>query len=437
MKLLSAPKKSFRKDVSQATERVCELDIQDVSPETLTELLGLSGMRVDRIAIELIATKEGKTDYIHLFCEHVHDVGVCPECGNISQKGYDSKQRSVRHLDIFGKRTIVHFKQRRFDCDVCNKPFSEELGWIATKRRQTIKFEQYIYESVKDKKMSRRNVALQEGLDESTVSDIFNKYAQGKIDLRESQKVRVLGIDEIHLGNKKFALVISDLERNCVIAVLPNRLKATLEEWFDEELTEEERKAIKIVSIDMWKPYRQASLKMLPHAEIVADRFHVMKQLTHQLDLLRRNLRKNGSETLKELLKNSRWILLKNRDNLTPEQEAKLLLILAESSEIRKPYLLKERFRMICNKIKNRKKAESFLKAWLWEAKASGSRYLKRFAKTLENWWDEFLNYFNEGVTQGFVEGINRAIRGIMNRAFGFHIFENFRLQILVECGDT
>ena len=245
----------------------------------------------------------------------------------------------------------------------------------------------------------------------------------------------MLGVDEIHLGNQEYALVISDLDRNYVLAVLSDRKKATLEKWLTKNLTQEEQKAIKIVSMDMWKPYKFAVESSLPHAQIVGDRFHEMKQQNHQLDLLRRSLRKNGSDIVKELLKNSRWILLKNRDNLTQEQERKLMLILSASKEIREPYLLKEKFRTICNRITNREQAERFLKAWLWEAEAGDSRYLNRFAKTLRNWWDEFLNYFNEGITQGFVEGINRAIRGIMNRAFGFRIFENFRLQILVECG--
>ena len=138
-----------------------------------------------------------------------------------------------------------------------------------------------------------------------------------------------------------------------------------------------------------------------------------------------------------ELLKNSRWILLKNRCDLTPEEEAKLQRILEASDELRVVYLLKEEFRTICDKIKDREQAERFLRAWVWRAIASGSRYLKRFAKTLCNWWLEFLNYFEDHVTQGFVEGINRAIRGIINRAFGFHKFEHFRLQVLVECGDT
>lgn len=432
MLLLNAPKKKITNDASRAVKRVTDLDIQVVTPETLTELLDLMGMRVVEFAIE---DQDGQ-EYLHLFCEHCHKVAVCPRCGKVVTSGCDDKDRSVRHLDVWGKRTIVHFPQRRFECSKCSKPFTELLIWIDPKRRQTLVFEQYIYECIHKKKMSRKRVALQEGLHEETVLSTFKRWAKQSVRQSKRQRVRVLGIDEIYLGHKEYVLVLSDIERRCVIEVLPNRLKATLEKWLDG-LSKEERRAIKVVSMDMWEAYRQAVRNKLSHASIVADRFHVMKQLNHQLDLLRRNLRKNGDETVAELLKNSRWILLKNRCDLKPEEEAKLLRILEASDELRTIYLLKEEFRTLCDKIKGRDRAKRFLRAWTWRAEMSGSRYLKRFAKTLHNWWQEFLNYFAGGVTQGFVEGINRAIRGIINRAYGFHKFEHFRLQVLVECGDT
>lgn len=428
MLLLGAPK--IPHDASRAVNRAAGLDVRAVTSETLTELLDLPGMRVVGYAME---EQEGKK-YLHLLCEHCHDVALCPRCGQAMAGGCDSKERSVRHVDIWGMRTILHFPQRRFECTVCGKAFTELLTWIDPKRRQTRSFEQHIYESISQKKMSRRQVALQEGLHEETVLGIFRKWAKETVRQSKQQRVRVLGIDEIYLGRKGYALVLSDIERRRVIAVLPNRLKATLEKWLGG-LSAEERRAIKIVSMDMWGPYRQAVRQKLSHASIVADRFHVMKQLNHQLDLLRRNLRKKDDETVAELLKNSRWILLKNRCDLKPEEEEKLLRILEASDEIRAVYLLKEEFRAICDKIKTREQAERFLRAWIWRAGASGIRYLKRFAQTLSNWWQEFLNYFDDGVTQGFVEGINRAIRGIINRAYGFHKFEHFRLQVLVECG--
>ena len=435
MLLLCPPVRAVAKDAARAVKRVDSLIVQPVTEETLSELLGLPGMKVTRLAIE----KQGEEEYLHLFCEHEHDVAVCPRCGKGMAGGYDHKNRCVRHLDIWGMRTLVHFPQRRFNCEVCGEPFTENLEWIDPKRRQTRAYEAHIYQRVQ--KTPRKQVALQEGLSESTVLDIFKKWAKQAVRQSCRHGVRVLGVDEISLrkGHKQYALVLSDLERRVVIAVLPNRRKDTFENWLDD-LTEEERRAIKVVSMDMWKPYRQAVRNKLSHAEIVADRFHVMKQLNHQIDLLRRALQKRATktdETLYQALKGNRWLLLKNRNKLKPDQEAQLCAILDASQELRTIYLLKEEFRTICDRIKDKAQAERFLLAWSCKAVATGSRYLIRFVKTLRNWWHEFLNYFDDRVTQGFVEGINRAIRGIINRAFGFRDFDNFRLQVLVECGDT
>jgi len=339
-------------------------------------------------------------------------------------------------MDVFGMRTLIHFDKRRFDCEVCGQPFSEILSWIDPKRRQTRVYEAHIYEQVK--KTARKHVALQEGLSETTVLDIFKKKAKEKHRGLGSGSVRVLGVDEISVGkgHKNYALVLTDIERRCVLEVFDNRLQETFEEWLGG-LSTQQRRAIKVVSMDMWHPYRHAVRRKLPKATIVADRFHVVKQLHHQLNLRRRKLQRQADEELAKILKGSRWILLKNRTELTPKEEKKLSLILEACSELRQAYLLKEEFRTIGNKIKDKKQAERFLLAWVYKAEATGSRYLRKFVKTLRNWWTEFLNYFDEGITQGFVEGTNRAIRGIINRAFGFRNFANFRLQVLVEHSHT
>jgi transposase len=432
---LPPPSRKIPKDAARAVKRVDSLKTQAVTAKTLSELLGLPGMRVTRFAIE----EENEEQYLHLFCEHDHDVAICPRCLKATNEIHEKKERCVRHLDIWGMKTLVHFPSRRFDCDECGEPFTENLAWIEPKRRQTSVFEMHIYERVKNK-TPRKQVALQEGLHEATVLDIFKRRAKRAARQVDGRRVRILGVDEIslHKGHKQYALVLSDLERRRVIAVLPNRLKKTFEEWL-EGLTEGERRAIKVVSMDMWEAYRQAVRKKLPHAQIVADRFHVMKQLNHQIDLMRRSIqrkaKKDGDEALYQALKGSRWVLLKNRRELTPEQEDQLCTILAISDELRALYLLKEEFRIICDKITDRERAQRFLWAWTGKALATGSRYLIRFVKTLHNWWHEFLNYFDDRVTQGFVEGINRAIRGIIDRAFGYRNFGNFRLQVLVECG--
>ena len=173
----------------------------------------------------------------------------------------------------------------------------------------------------------------------------------------------------------------------------------------------------------------------LPQAQIVADRFHVMKQLNEALAKIRRRLQSKTSPATYELLKGIRWILVRRRADLKPEEETKLQAALEAFPELRTAYLLKERFVTIADKIQDRAQAERFLLAWIYEAQASGLIQLVKFTHTLQHWWEEFLNYFNEGFTSAVVEGLNNAIRGTIRRAYGYHVFEHFRLHVLVEHG--
>ena len=218
------------------------------------------------------------------------------------------------------------------------------------------------------------------------------------------------------------------------MAILPDRNKETLEKWIGE-LTVQQQKAIRFASMDMWAPYRQAVEKKLTHVKIVADRFHVMKQLNERLGQVRKRIQNNASEEERTLLKGSRWLLTRNRSDLKPEEEGQLEKILDLCPELRKLYLLKEEFRRIFDKVQCREKAERFLIAWKYKTLATGDKFLAKFVKTLKNWWAEILNYFIDKVTNGFVEGLNGAIRSIIRRAFGYRNFENFRLHVFAEHG--
>ena len=429
--LLASGAKKVVRDAARAAKRTVGLMMKRVSASTLSDLLGLPGMVVTEYAIE---KQEGR-DVLHIFCEHENEVGVCPACNEISTSVHESEERCIRHLDIWGKATYVHFPARRFDCKRCKKPFSEALSWIEGKRRTSTSYELHIYEQSQHSDIAA--VAKREELHPETVRSIFGRWAKRAENKRERSVVICLGIDEISLrkGHQHFALVLSDLERHCILAVLPERSQKALEGWLDS-LEEGQRKAIRVVAMDMWGPYRGIVQVKLPHAEIVADRFHVMKQLNDAIAKIRRNLQTKVDKESDELLKGTRWILVRNRADLKPEEEAKLQAALNAFPALRTAYLLKEKFATIANRIHNRQQAERFLRAWIYEAQATGLSQLAKFSQTLLNWWNEFLNYFNEGFTSAVVEGLNNAIRGTIRRAYGYHLFENFRLHVMVEYGN-
>lgn len=406
--------------VKQAAKRAWE----KVTAATLTRLLDLPEFQVTHFDIE--------GDELHLKCDHCFDIAQCPRCQRVSEEIHQEEERCVRDVSLFGKRVRLYFASRRFDCGSCQRPFTECLPSMTRRRRQTRRYEEFVYRQCLVS--ARKAVARQERLSESTVKDIFIKWAKKATQNQKYHRVRVLGIDELALKkrHKQYVLILSDLERHCILAILPDRKKETLIKWLKQH---PDRQHIKVASTDLWGPYRQAIKQALPHARQVADRFHVMKQLNGRLTQARRSIQKNADPETYAILKGSRWILVKARHDLSLEEEKQLKLILMTCAELRVIYLLKEEFRTICDKVQSREQAARFLRAWICKVQVTRDKRLLKFVKTLTNWWNEFLNYFINRVTQGFVEGINNAIRATIRRAFGFRNFDIFRLQILAQYG--
>jgi len=417
---------SFVKDAAKAVKRITQAEFKAVADNTLTELLGIATLFVTMYALR----REGDEDVLHLQCAHREEVALCTHCGTLSTNVHQEEPRCVRHLDVWGKKTFLHFLSRRFKCDQCGKVFTEELPFMDFHRRQSTAFEMHVYQSCLTS--TRKAVAVREGLSQSTVKEIFNRLAALKKSVVADGTTRVLGIDEISLKkrHKQFVLVISDISRKCILAVLPDREKQTLENWI-ESLSAPKRKAIRFVSIDMWRPYYHAVRDKLPRAKVVVDRFHVIKQLNTRLTQLRTKYQKQCDPETQKILKGSRWIIVRNRSELSKKQADQLNRILELCPELGTLYLLKEEFRTIFEKIKCRDKAARFLDIWCLKAERTGDKYLAKFLITLKNWRSQILNYFIERITNGFVEGTNNSLRAIIRMAFGYRNFENFKLRAL------
>lgn len=419
------------KDAARSVKDGVHVVVHQVREKTLTDLLDLPQFVVQEYGIE----KETSGDILHLFCQLRHEVGICPHCQTVTEDIKQYKERCVRDQDIWGKRTFVHFRIRRFECPDCGLRFTEELAAVGWRRRQTKRFEQQVYQQCLSS--SKKETAQQFQLSQTTVAGIFQRWAKRHQRTACGQHVvRVLGMDEIALKkrHKQYVLVLSDLERRYVLAVLQTREQETFIAWL-KTLSKVEKRAIRVVSMDMWRPYRSVVEKYLPQAAIVADRFHVMKQLNEQLTKARRQIQQKADETTKEALKGSRWLLVRSRSSLDAQQVQQLQIALAADEQLRTAYLLKEEFRLIFERIHDRQRARRFLMAWVFKVQQANNPYLLAFVKTLRNWWQQILNYFDERITNGFVEGINRAIRAIIWRAYGFRNFDNFKLQVLAELG--
>ena len=145
----------FIKDASRAVKRICKEQFTKVKDSTLTELLGISMLIVTMYSLR----REGDHEVLHLWCAHREEIAICPVCGKISDSIHDEEKRCIRHLDIWGKKTFIHFTSRRFKCEQCDKAFTEQLPFVEEYRRQTLAFEKHIYESCLSS--NRKKVAKQ------------------------------------------------------------------------------------------------------------------------------------------------------------------------------------------------------------------------------------------------------------------------------------
>lgn len=364
------------------------------------------------------------------------DMALCPTCHTISQdpNGF-GKPHLIRDLPVFGHACYLKLRGRRFHCAQCHDTFTEQLHWVDQARHYTRRYEQYVYQLCQ-KCSDFTAVATMEGLTFDRVQGIFKRQAQENLTPLSQRLFRILNIDEISLkkGHQQYVLVISAPEWGCVLDVLPDRSRETLEKWF-EQLSDEQKAYLEEVCIDMWEPYLLAVKAKLPsHIKVTIDRFHVVKNLHDAVSKTRRDIQREADDETKAVLKGCRWTVVKNRENLSEKEEARLPELYAASPDLQLCHELKDEFRAIFDQ-HDRQEAECWLEEWIATVEASGLKHLQRFVQTLRNWWEHILNYFDSRSSNGFAEGINNKIKMLKRRGFGFLNFEHFRLRILVSCG--
>ncbi len=230
-------------------------------------------------------------------------------------------------------------------------------------------------------------------------------------------------------------MVLVDLDRHQLIGMAESRrqedVKQVLLGWGAEVLEQ-----IVEVSIDLSGNYKGIVNKMLPNAEIVADRFHVMKLVNQELNAARIAVSKANEEQQDEgekvrviaALKQSKYALLKPEDNLTQKQKIKLKEVEAVSPLLASMHHQKERFRAIFETAVNWSDGTLRLLDWLAETQES----FHQSAGTICRWFGEVIGYFENRTTSGVVEGINNKLKLIKRSGYGFRNFENFQLRCLI-----
>jgi len=184
---------------------------------------------------------------------------------------------------------------------------------------------------------------------------------------------------------------------------------------------------IKTVCIDMCASFADAIRKAMPQAEIVCDRFHIIKLLNKKLDRQRIRIYNTLSTPKQEKFQHIRFLLFKDRKELLDWEKRLIKDYLQLSSEMKEIYWLTQQFRKILFRSKTRQEASNALLKWCDRAR----KYLGKFVKTLNTWWEEVVNACIFSTSNGIAEGMNNKIKLIKRMAYGFRNCLNFRHHIL------
>ena len=243
------------------------------------------------------------------------------------------------------------------------------------------------------------------------------------------QGVRYLGIDEIHLGKKsRYYTIVIDLEDGRILWAKPGRGGAALRGFWRRLRLAKAR--IRAVATDMSAAYWSAVLEHLPDAALVFDKFHIIKLMNERLDNLRRQMVREAEGPLKLRIKGTRFLLLRNPENLQEDQIPKLDQALRLNEPLLLGWYLKEELRELWNQ-PSRQKMSAFLKDWCQKADQTAIGQLMKMAKTLRTHASGILAYARHPITSGKLEGINNKIKTLTKRSYGFHDENFFILKLL------
>jgi len=282
--------------------------------------------------------------------------------------------------------------------------------------------------------MTISDVRAVTGLDWKTVKDIDKHYIKKRLVGLQNITPRRLGIDEIaYEKGHKYLTVVRDLDLNRVIWIGLKRRKETLDTFFTI-LEKEKQRLITVVVLDMWDPYITSVRQHCPNADIVIDKFHIIRKVNEAVDTIRKQEFAQAKKEERIQMKRKRFIILKRGKNLTESQQEKLQELMENNERLYKAYLLKEQISDIFDE-QEYDTALKRLANWIENVNHSDITPFKKVIKTLRRYAYGVNNYFKYHITNAGSEGFNTKINIIRRKAYGFWDLEYFMLKIFQSCG--
>ena len=352
---------------------------------------------------------------------------TCPKCGNERCKAYDTRDAVWRHLNFFQHTTYLHARRPRIDCENCGI-ITAEMPWARMGSGFTYLFESFVM--ILARKMPISAVAKVLGEHDTRIWRVVRHYVDEARKTEDYHDVTKIGVDETSRAKGHDYVTLGvDMEKSKVIFATKGKDSTTLAR-FNQDLFDHGGDAhyVREICCDMSPAFIEGAGDYFVNATITFDKFHVMKIINEAVDQVRRQEQKERPE-----LKKTRYIWLKNPTNLTKKQQDKFEDLSKLNLKTARAYQIKLNFQEFWEQPVD--KAENFLKRWYFWATHSRLEPIKKAAKTIKRHWDGILRWFESGLNNGILEGINSLVQLARRRSRGFRSTENFIAMIYLMAG--
>lgn len=402
-----------------------------MSKEELTALLGgWKGCQIGTVG-RFEAGVKGPTAqaWIELLADPEQPM-VCSGCTQVVAQVHETTERWIRDLPILDAQTHLLIHRRRVLCPRCG-PKLEALPWLGRYQRVTQRLARSVARLCKI--LPVKHVAEYFGLNRKTVRRIDKAYLQETIGPPDLSDLEVIAMDEFSIQKgQRYATIIVEPYRKEVLWVGRGRGREDVRPFF-ELLGKAGCRRLKAVAMDMNGAYEQEVRQQCPRAEIVYDLFHVVAKYGHEvIDRVRVDEanRLRGDKKARKVVKSSRWLLLRNRENLKKEQDrVRLSELLAANKALATVYVLKDDLKHLWD-YWHAGYARLFWQQWYRRAIRSRIEPLRKFARKLKEYLPGILAHCRWRLHTSLLEGINNKIKVLKRMAYGYRDDEYFFLKI-------
>lgn len=348
---------------------------------------------------------------------------ACPVCG-APAPAYDTTEKEWRHLNFFQYEAYLHARVPRVNCpnEGCGVK-QVAVPWARAGSGFTLLFEALVMTMVRDlpvKVMSRLF-----SVTDTRLWRVIQAYVEMARAAEDYSDVKRVGADETFAKrgrDENFVTFFFDLDKRKLLFGTKGKDNETVKRFVtDLKAHGGDPEQITDAAIDMSKAFIKGIKEQLPNAVVTFDPFHVIKLMNDKLA----KIRAEEARLFPAILKSSRYLFLKNPENLSPAEEQRLNAIIASQSlKSTEAYMHKLNLQNVYF-AESRVEAENLLTQWYRKAAASSIQLIRNMAETVKEHWDGILSHFQSELTSGFLEGINSLIQSAKTRARGYRNLDN------------